>query len=85
MKEARFLAYQALDSCLPRGVPQGKVKAILDAARPRRAGLGQAARAGDGFERALADMVLGGIVRGVAADIVADALQEPFAGILPLR
>jgi hypothetical protein len=77
--EARHLALHCLDTWLPRGISSSEARKLLQYAREHRT----EASDGDPLQRATADLLLARLVRGVAADPVADALREPFVRMLP--
>ena len=81
--EARHLAFHGYDTWLPTTTASASVRRLLDSSRAGVVRPAEGPRMGSAVDQAVADLLLGRLVRGIAADFVADALHEPFATLLP--
>lgn len=81
--EARHLAFHGYDTWLPTSIAHASVRRLLESSRAGVVHPAEGSRIDSPFDQAVADLLLGRLVRGIAADFVADALHEPFAPLLP--
>ena len=81
--EARHLAFHCYDTWLSTTVANASARRLLEGSRAGVVRPEEGSRLGSDFDQAVADLLLARLVRGIAAESVADALREPFATLLP--